>query len=369
MTAGGDGGRVGTVTVVSDEGSDTDEQPRAGRARAMHVGYTERSFEHETGALHPDSPDRVRAILDRLEGCADVTVARPDPIAAATARTVHDGSYLTDLAAFCETGGGRWDPDTVASPATMDAALASAGVACWAAERALARPPTERTPFGLCRPPGHHALPDDATGFCFLNNAAIAAEVALDRPAVDRVAVFDWDVHHGNGVQEVFYDRSDVFYASIHERGLFPGTGSVNESGTGPGRGTTLNVPFPPEAGDAEYVAAVESVVGPRINAFDPDLVLVCAGFDAKAEDHTSNATVSTEGFARLTVAVREVAAGTDAALGFVLEGGYQLAALAEGVYAVHRGLTGQYSTESSGPPDPRVTRILDTVEDSTTEA
>jgi acetoin utilization deacetylase AcuC-like enzyme len=220
------------------------------------------------------------------------------------------------------------------------------------------------TPFALGRPPGHHAVYDDAMGFCFVNNAAVAAQAVLDGSA-DRVAVLDWDVHHGNGTQDIFYDRGDVYYLSVHEDGLYPGTGEVAETGEGDGEGTNMNVPLPAGAGDADYELVFESLFAPALERYDPDLLLVSAGFDAHRHDPISRMRVSTEGYAVMTGAVRTIADRAGAALGFLLEGGYGLDTLSEGVATVHETFDGRSPLDVDGDPEPKTGGVVDAVREA----
>ena len=307
----------------------------------MKIGYRDVCLDHDTGPRHPESPDRLRAIRRALSTCHNVEYVEADLASKAAVEAVHTQGYIDEIESFCADGGGNWDADTVAVEATWDAALAAAGLAQWAAESALDGMDGRQTPFALGRPPGHHAVADDAMGFCFINNAAVAAQHVLDTGAADSVAIFDWDVHHGNGTQDIFYDRGDVFYASIHENGLYPDTGDIDETGEGDGEMTTLNIPFPAGCGDAEYVAAVEEVIGPAMAEFDPDLLLVSAGFDAHEHDPISRMLVTTDGYGLLTDALRDFSDRTGTSLAFVLEGGYGLETLSDGVKQVHEVFDG----------------------------
>ena len=313
----------------------------------MKFGYRETCLEHETGPRHPESPDRLRAIRRSLSDRHGVEYVAADSADRERVLAVHDDEYVAEFEDFCADGGGDWDADTVAVGATWDAAMASAGLAEWAAQSALDGTDGRQTPFSLGRPPGHHAVEDDAMGFCFFNNAAVAAQSVIDDGDADSVAIFDWDVHHGNGTQDIFYDDGDVYYASMHEDGLYPGTGHIEETGEGAGEGTTLNIPFPSGTTETGYLLALEELLGPELIDFDPDLILVSAGFDAHKHDPISRMRISTEGYGLLTQQVREIAADADAALGFILEGGYGLDTLSESIRMVHEVFDGYQP-----PPD-----------------
>ncbi|MXR50625.1 histone deacetylase [Halovenus sp. WSH3] len=328
----------------------------------MKFGYSDTCLDHETGVRHPESPDRLRAIRRGLADAHSVEYVEADPSERERIRAAHDGEYIDSIETFCDSGGGNWDADTVVSEGTWEAALASAGLAEWAAEAALSGSDGRQTPFSIGRPPGHHAEEDDAMGFCFFNNVAIAAQSVIDSGEADRVAIFDWDVHHGNGTQDIFYDQGNVFYASIHEDGLYPGTGDVEETGTGAGEGTTMNLPFAPGTTTAAYLAALSEVIGPAVEAFDPDLFLISAGFDPHEHDPISRMRVSTEGFGCLAAAVREIADDADAALGFVLEGGYGLDTLSDSVRKVHEVFDGYQPIEPDEPVSEGARDVIDAV-------
>jgi acetoin utilization deacetylase AcuC-like enzyme len=231
---------------------------------------------------------------------------------------VHDVAYLERLASLEQE---TWlDGDTIAGPTSFEAALLAAGCAIAA---------VESSGFALVRPPGHHALPDRAMGFCLVDNVAVAARHAQDVLALERVAIVDWDVHHGNGTEAIFRHDDDVLYVSLHQWPFYPGTG-----GPGTSDDTTLNIPLRAGVGDAEYAAAFSELVEPTVRAFDPDLVLVSAGFDAHEQDPLAQMGVTEEGFEEL--ARRSASLGPRVAA--VLEGGYNLATLPRLVESALRG-------------------------------
>jgi len=331
----------------------------------MRFGYREVCLDHDPGPRHPESPDRLRAVRQGLKEVHGAEYADPDSASVEDVSAVHDPDYVDSVREFCEAGGGDWDTDTVGVEATWDAALASAGLATWVADRALAGDDGHATPFALGRPPGHHAVEDDAMGFCFFNNNAVAAQWALDNREVSRVAIVDWDVHHGNGIQDIFYDRDDVFFVSLHEDGIYPGTGAVAETGAGDGERRTLNIPFPPGTRTTGYLAALDDLILPALAAYDPDLLLVSAGFDAHEHDPISRIRVSTDGYGLMAQRLRQFAEWVDAPLGFVLEGGYGLDTLTDSIKTVHEVFHGYQPVM---PDDPVQDTARAVIEDVTAE-
>jgi acetoin utilization deacetylase AcuC-like enzyme len=251
---------------------------------------------------------------------------------------IHDADYIRHIAAQCETGGlFSEDPDTAGGPATYRAALKAAGAAQRAVDAVMSGEAVNA--FCAVRPPGHHAERSHAMGFCFFNNVAVAARHAQDKHGVKRVAIVDWDVHHGNGTQHAFYDDPSVFYFSVHQYPHYPGSGRSGETGAGKGKGYTLNAPLAAGSTDTDFLKAFTDQLRPAIDAFHPELILVSAGFDAHEDDPLSSTTVTTAGFAALTREVADMARRHCARkLVSVLEGGYTLDALASSA-AAHVGV------------------------------
>jgi len=292
---------------------------------------------HLTGTGHPERPARLEAILAALSGDEweeHLRRLEPEGVDPHLLRAVHAGRYIEAVQALAGNGGGRLDPDTVVSPASYDVGLLAAGGAVAAVREAIA---TSAPAFALVRPPGHHARPGGGMGFCLFNNAACAAEAArsLGRR---RVFILDWDVHHGNGTQEIFYRRGDVLFCSLHQERWYPGTGEIEETGEGEGAGFTVNLPLPAGTGDQGYRHAFEEVVLPLLQAFIPDILIISAGYDAHHADPLGGMLLTAPGFASLTRLVLAHHAGPVAA---VLEGGYDLTALSRSAAATLRILAG----------------------------
>lgn len=308
------------------------------------VGYvsTPLAARHDTGPGHPERAARVEAIEARIarSGLLGELVRLDAPeVELAAAARVHERAYL-EAAARAISAGARVldDGDTRVSADSWRAARAAAGGAVLAVERVLAGELDHA--FVVTRPPGHHAERDRALGFCVLNNVAIAAAHAREH-GIERVAIVDWDVHHGNGTQHTFERDPSVFYASLHQWPLYPGTGLAHERGLGEGEGATLNCPLPPRAGNREWLAAFDDEVLPALEEFRPGLVLISAGFDAHKDDPLAQTQLDEEAYRHMTHALAALARDhAGGKLVSLLEGGYDLDALARSVEAHLEELT-----------------------------
>jgi len=300
---------------------------------------------------HPDTPERLIALEGALAQRDWLGWERREAPAAQEAQLelVHSARHVRSIADLCRTGGGAIDADTFVGESSYRAALHAAGGACAMAGALLAG----EAPVGFCgvRPSGHHAESDRAMGFCLFNNVAVAAASAIAERGVRRVFILDWDVHHGNGTAEIFHRRADVLFASIHQVPLYPGTGPLEDAGVGAGEGYTINLPVAPGSQEPEWLALLEQVVLPAAVAFEPELVLVSAGFDAHAEDPLAGCRLQTGSFVEMTVRVRELARTAGIPLGVVLEGGYNREVLAECVCATLSALAGE--AEGARAPQP----------------
>lgn len=300
--------------------------------------YTDPLFlEHDTGP-HPETADRLRAVTARLENTDLPSRYRPGvyrPLTEETVLQLHSLRMVRRIEDMAAYGGGLLDPDTIISPASFAVALAAAG-ACASAVDAVLRG-EEVNALCLVRPPGHHATPTRSMGFCLFNNIALAAHHALTTHSLDRVLIIDWDVHHGNGTQDIFYDDPRVLFFSIHRFGMgfYPGTGDADETGQGAGLGYTLNAPIRYGTARKDYRAAFAAALEKAADKIKPQLVLVSAGFDAHALDPIGSLGLEVEDFAWLTRQVRDTArTHCGGRLVSCLEGGYNLQVLAESVQA-----------------------------------
>jgi acetoin utilization deacetylase AcuC-like enzyme len=295
--------------------------------------HHESSLQHDPGP-HPEQPARITAIERALEARDWLGFERREspPASRELLEAVHPARLINGIHELCVSGGGAIDADTVVSPGSWDAACHAAGGAAALVDALLGG--ETRLGASVHRPPGHHAEIRRSMGFCLFNNVAVAARRARDAHGVERVLVLDWDVHHGNGTQDVFYATDEVLFASIHQWPLYPGTGRASETGTGEGVGTTVNLPVPPGSGDAVFGSLVEHVVVPLARRYAPGLILVSAGFDAHVHDPLAQCSVTDAGYATMAASVRALADELDVPVGVVLEGGYDLGALATGMVA-----------------------------------
>ena len=306
--------------------------------RGLHVYSDPASGRHVNELAGVESPERFPAALagvGEAERSGVPVEWRPcAPADEDALRVVHDAAYLDRVREMCRTGGGHLSPDTAIGEGSWEAASFASGAACSAVESALAG----EMAFAVARPPGHHAGRDYGMGFCLTNHAAVAAGHALSG-GLEKVAILDWDVHHGNGTQDIFYGNGRVLYLSMHQSPFYPGTGELDEVGEGEGRGFTANVPLPAGSGEEVYAAVFAGVFAPVLREFAPGLILVSAGFDAHADDLLGGMALPDASFGRFAALVTQLCGEVGAAPpAFVLEGGYNLRALTRSVAACMRG-------------------------------
>ncbi len=296
------------------------------------------SFQHDTGG-HPENARRLTAIEEAMSdrGWLGMELLEAPAAERDQLQRVHTERHVDAIEEIAERGGGAIDLDTVASAGSFEAALHAAGGAVHGAERVLAE-----GGFAFCglRPPGHHAERGRAMGFCLFNNVAVAAAHALETLGTDGVLILDWDVHHGNGTEEIFYDSSRVLYTSIHQSPLYPGTGAVADHGAGEGDGYTVNLPVPAGSGPDEFLALVQRVVAPIAREWRPGLLCISAGFDAHRDDPLANCMLDEGAYADMAATMRSLGAELGAPILVCLEGGYDLGALASATVATLEALS-----------------------------
>jgi len=302
-----------------------------------HTGlvYDPRYLDHDMGAGHPESPNRLRAIMQQLEQsgtAARLTRIEPREAEDEWITQIHTSSYLAMLKSHAPTNGRvSLDPDTSMSPGSLTAAYLAAGGALAAVDAIMSRQVDHV--FCAMRPPGHHAEAGRAMGFCLFNNVAIAARYVQKQHGLTRVLIVDWDVHHGNGTQHSFEDDPSVLFFSTHQYPHYPGTGRESERGRGAGEGFTINVPMEAGEGDEEYRAIFQKTLVPAAAAFKPEFVIISAGFDAHKDDPLASMGLTEEGYADLTGIVAGIAKRhAGGRILSSLEGGYHLTALAASV-------------------------------------
>ena len=290
-------------------------------------------LQHETGS-HPENADRLRPVSARLRDSGLVAFCgRPefDPCTRRRLNRLHSSRYIDEVWGLAKSGGGAFGLETLVGPSSYDVALLAAGSVCDAVERVVAGEDTSA--LCLVRPPGHHALATGAMGFCLFNNVAVGASLAVEELELDRVLIVDWDIHHGNGTQAAFWQDPRVGFLSIHRFPFYPGTGSAEETGAGPGLGTTLNLPVPFGISRGDYLSLFTDQLEKFASKIKPYLVLISAGFDTHRADPVGNLGLESEDFTALTRCVLKVArAHAGGRVVSVLEGGYNPAALTESV-------------------------------------
>ena len=324
----------------------------------MKVGlvYDPVYLEHNTGA-HVENAQRLTTTLSLLEESdrkGKLTLLSPRPATVEELSTVHAREYISQIESIAERGGGQLDPDTITSPGSYKAAIHASGGVLTAVDAVMNK--KVDSAFALVRPPGHHATCWHAMGFCLFNNVAIAAKYALANFNIERILIIDFDVHHGNGTQDTFYTDSNVLYFSTHEYPFYPGSGSIDEIGTRDGEGFTVNVPLIAGWGDEEYQAIFEDLLAPVARRFQPQLIMVSAGYDAHWADSISLMRVSVSGFARMVEIIKILTTTLcQGNLVFVLEGGYHHEALSLSIAATLDILLG--NPEISDPLGKRETK------------
>ena len=289
--------------------------------------YSQDFLEHCPPAGHPERPDRLRRLIRHLEQTElwlKLTHLRPASASEHDVLAVHSTEHVNLLKNVCASGGGLLDEgDTYVAQKSFDVALLAAGAVITAIDAVVER--KIDAAFCAVRPPGHHAERNRPMGFCLVNNVAVGARYAQTRHGVKKVAILDWDVHHGNGTQHIFEGDPTVFYTSLHQYPFYPGTGARSETGIGDGKGFTLNIPLPAGTGEGAYLAAFSREIVPALKQYQPDLLMLSAGFDAHNDDPLGGMKLSHTSFAAMTEIVRDIAPVIS-----VLEGGYNLEALAQ---------------------------------------
>jgi len=325
---------------------DASEEKKEKVALFYHPAF----LEHDTRE-HPENASRLRGVLAELErrGVGKERLVEPEPVDLELLAEVHDRRYIAAIERASQIGGGYWDLDTYISPGSYRAATLGAGAAVAAVDSAMAG----RTGFALVRPPGHHALYASAMGFCLFNNVAVGAQNAVRNHGLERVLIVDWDVHHGNGTQDYFWERNDVLFFSVHQYPFYPGTGALSDVGDGGGKGYTVNVPLRGGMGDEGYLRVFDEVLAPVTRRYRPQLIVVSAGYDAHVADPLGGMSVTTAGFFAIAEKVKRLAEEIEECGGrvaAVLEGGYNVEALAMSVVATIGAWEGAFSEQKDVP-------------------
>jgi len=305
---------------------------------------------HLTGGVHPERPERLTATRKLLEESGllnHLKELEPRPAKEDELQRVHAKEHIDRVRVTAQEGGGYLDSDTVVSFSSYEAASRAAGAAVSAVDEVVQE---GNDVFCLVRPPGHHATSDRGMGFCLFNNLAVGAAYSLSEKKHSRILIIDWDAHHGNGLQEIFYGDRRVLYVSLHQSPLYPGSGSIREVGSGEGKGYNINIPFPPRTGEESYLKAFSQIIVPAAREYDPELIMIAAGYDGHFADHIASLALRATSYARMIALLK-----SEFALPFVvsLEGGYHLTALAQSVAATISELAEvPYHFEEQAPPE-----------------
>ncbi len=293
-------------------------------------------LQHDTGPHHPERASRLESILRKFKntGLIDkLKIIEPPSASEELIACVHSEDYITSVKEICEKGGGDLDPDTVCSRDSFSAALFAAGAVIKGIDLIFKQEIDNA--FCMVRPPGHHARPSQAMGFCLFNNIAIGARYIERHYKLRHILIVDWDVHHGNGTEEIFYEEASVFYISLHQYPHYPGTGSQEFTGAGKGKGYNLNIPMHAGSGDSEYINAFQDIIVPRLNKFKPEFILISSGFDGHRDDPLSSINLTESGYYEMTAILKDSARiYSGGRILSVLEGGYNLLSLANSAYS-----------------------------------
>lgn len=299
-------------------------------------------LKHDTGAHHPERASRLQSILRKLQKTAlidKLKLVEPDAGGVDDIALVHGRDYILSIKDVCTRGGGNLDPDTRVSRDSYDVALFAAGGVIKAIDMVFGREVDNA--FCMVRPPGHHARPLQAMGFCLFNNIAIGARYLQNKYNIKRILIIDWDVHHGNGTEEMFYGDPTVFYMSLHQYPHYPRTGAREDIGAGAGKKYNLNIPMQAGSGDNEYIKVFQEVIVPQVKDFKPEFILISAGFDGHRDDPLSSINLTETGYSEMTKIIKEAAMHyCKNRIVSVLEGGYNLFSLANSVHVHLESLT-----------------------------
>ncbi len=310
----------------------------------MYIVYDPFYLKHDTGSYHPESPDRLLAIINALnewDGNKNLEYVKPQKAKIEQVENIHNINYIKTIYQYSKSSKEKvyLDADTVVSNFTYKCAMLAAGGGIKGIDLILDKNPEFNKFFALIRPPGHHAFPNKGSGFCIFNNIAIAALHSIKSHGVKKIAIIDFDVHHGNGTQDIFYKSRNVFYVSFHQYPHYPGTGFYDEIGSGDGKGFNLNFPFAPLTGEKEYITAINEIVVPLMERFRPELLLVSAGYDSHSLDPLASLGLETQSYYKIMKIINSISNKyASGKLGIFLEGGYNTDTIGSSVIQTIKG-------------------------------